>query len=104
MPTTRIFVCNNKREEPISCGLRRDASAAADHLKSRLSDCTVAGVEVYKSRCLGHCPQGPVLAVMPGNNWYTYQDESDLDEIVSEHLENGRPVERLSLNRKTPST
>jgi (2Fe-2S) ferredoxin len=29
--------------------------------------------------------------------WYTYVDESDLDEIIEEHLKNGRVVERLKI-------
>ncbi|HSM21300.1 MAG TPA: (2Fe-2S) ferredoxin domain-containing protein, partial [Rubrivivax sp.] len=29
--------------------------------------------------------------------WYTYVDKSDIDEIVDQHLKQGRVVERLLL-------
>lgn len=103
MPTPRIFVCNNKRERPLSCGLRTNARSLTDHLKNRLQQSeSAADYEVIHSRCLGRCPQGPVLGIIPENAWYTYADENDIDEIVTEHLEQGRRVERLSLRRPAP--
>ena len=30
--------------------------------------------------------------------WYTYVDQDDIDEIISEHLVNGRVVERLKVD------
>ncbi|MDQ3268070.1 MAG: (2Fe-2S) ferredoxin domain-containing protein, partial [Pseudomonadota bacterium] len=41
--------------------------------------------------------EGPVLVIYPEGVWYTYMDESDLDEIIVEHLQNGRVVERLKI-------
>jgi (2Fe-2S) ferredoxin len=38
-----------------------------------------------------------VIVVYPEATWYTYVDREDLDEILSEHLMNGRVVERLLL-------
>jgi len=35
------------------------------------------------------------MVVYPDDVWYTYVDKEDLDEIFSEHLQNGRVVERL---------
>jgi (2Fe-2S) ferredoxin len=35
--------------------------------------------------------------VYPEAVWYTYVDREDIDEIVREHLVNGRVVERLKL-------
>ncbi|MFO0006069.1 MAG: (2Fe-2S) ferredoxin domain-containing protein, partial [bacterium] len=29
--------------------------------------------------------------------WYTYVDESDIDEIIDSHLVRGRPVDRLRI-------
>ncbi|MDH6576657.1 hypothetical protein [Kitasatospora sp. MAP5-34] len=103
--TKRIFVCNNKRVTPTSCGLRLDASGAADQLTELLAERADTGTEyqVIKSKCLGRCQLGPVLGVFPDNAWYTYEDREDLGEIVSEHLENGRPVERLAIRRNTRS-
>ena len=38
-----------------------------------------------------------MAVVYPEGVWYTYVDASDIDEIVSSHLQNGRVVERLQL-------
>jgi (2Fe-2S) ferredoxin len=38
-----------------------------------------------------------VVVVYPEGVWYTYVDELDVDEIVDEHLQHGRIVERLRL-------
>jgi (2Fe-2S) ferredoxin len=35
--------------------------------------------------------------VYPEGVWYTYVDRDDIDEIVSEHLQNGRVVSRLRI-------
>jgi (2Fe-2S) ferredoxin len=32
-------------------------------------------VQVIKTGCTDHCKRGPVLAVMPGNEWYFEVDE-----------------------------
>jgi (2Fe-2S) ferredoxin len=35
--------------------------------------------------------------VYPEGTWYTYVDQADIDEILREHLQHGRVVERLKL-------
>jgi (2Fe-2S) ferredoxin len=55
------------------------------------------GVRVNTSGCLDRCEEGPVVVVYPDAVWYTYVDNEDLDEIVDEHLVNGRVVERLKI-------
>jgi (2Fe-2S) ferredoxin len=37
------------------------------------------------------------MVVYPEEVWYTYVDREDIDEIVSEHLQNGRVVDRLKI-------
>ncbi len=49
--------------------------------------------------CLNRCELGPVLVVYPEAVWYTFVDEQDIDEIIESHLVNGKPVERLMLDR-----
>jgi (2Fe-2S) ferredoxin len=36
-----------------------------------------------------------VAVVYPEGVWYTYVDQSDIDEIVESHLQNGQVVQRL---------
>jgi (2Fe-2S) ferredoxin len=38
-----------------------------------------------------------VMVVYPDGVWYTYVDREDIDEIIEEHLVNGRVVERLRI-------
>ncbi len=52
---------------------------------------------INKASCMGRCGEGPVIAIYPDNVWYTYVDREDIDEIIDEHLLNGREVERLKL-------
>jgi (2Fe-2S) ferredoxin len=35
--------------------------------------------------------------VYPEGVWYTYVDREDIDEIIEEHLLNGRVVKRLQI-------
>jgi (2Fe-2S) ferredoxin len=38
-----------------------------------------------------------VVVVYPDEVWYSYVDQEDVDEIIEEHLLNGREVARLKL-------
>ena len=70
------------------------------YAKKRVKQLGLSGpgaVRVNKSGCLDRCELGPVAVVYPDNVWYTYVDESDIDEIVESHLRDGKPVERLRL-------
>lgn len=95
-----VFFCLNQRDKgEASCG-DHDAKAAFDHCKQRVREAGVAGpggVRVNKSGCLDRCAGGPVAVVYPDGVWYTYVDQQDIDEIVDEHLLQGRVVERLLL-------
>ena len=55
------------------------------------------GVRVNRAGCLDRCAGGPVLVVYPEAVWYSYVDQSDIDEIVDSHLIGGKVVVRLLL-------
>jgi (2Fe-2S) ferredoxin len=46
---------------------------------------------------LDRCAGGPVAVVYPEGVWYSFVDNSDIDEIVQSHLRDGQVVERLVL-------
>ncbi len=54
--------------------------------------------------CLGLCKHGPNAVVYDGTNpkgtWYLGLDESDVPEVVDEHLGRGTPVSRLAAERR----
>ena len=46
---------------------------------------------------MDRCSEGPLLVIYPEEVWYTFIDEEDIDEIIAEHLQHGRIVERLQI-------
>ena len=54
-------------------------------------------IRINSAGCMDRCDNGPVLVVYPDGVWYTFVDKSDIDEIIEEHLKNGRVVERLKI-------
>jgi len=95
-----IFFCLNQRDNgQSSCG-DHAAQAAFDHCKKQVKAAGLTGpgqVRVNKAGCLDRCAGGPVAVVYPEATWYTFVDNSDIDEIVESHLKNGQVVERLVL-------
>lgn len=76
-------------------------------VKSELQDQLKANgldkeVMVVETGCIGSCDLGPVLIVYPEGTFYCSVKAADVQEIVSEHILKGRPVERLMY--KVPAT
>ena len=93
-----IFFCLNQRDNGENACAQHGAQAGFDHCKARVKAERLAGVgavRVNKAGCLDRCAAGPVAVVYPEGVWYSYVDQSDIDEIVESHLKNGQPVERL---------
>jgi len=95
-----VFICMNERDESASrpsClneGSKKLKSAFKDAIKE-------AGlkhsVRANEAGCLDQCEHAPVVVVYPEAVWYGFVTAADAEEIVSEHLVGGRPVERLRL-------
>ena len=95
-----VFFCTNLREDGSQCCQQADAEAMRDYAKRRIKKLKMAGpggIRINKSGCLDRCAEGPVVVVYPEGVWYTYVDQEDVDEIIDEHLLNGRVVERLRI-------
>lgn len=93
-----IFFCLNERDKSQACCAQHNAQAAFDHCKQRVKALGLAGpgqVRVNKAGCLDRCSAGPVAVVYPEGVWYTYVDQTDIDEIIERHLRDGQVVERL---------
>ena len=94
-----IFFCTNVRNQGIYCQ-NHNTAAMRDYAKQRVKALGLSGkgkVRVNASGCLDRCREGPVAVVYPEGVWYTYAGREDIDEIIDEHLVNGRVVERLRL-------
>jgi (2Fe-2S) ferredoxin len=95
-----VFFCTNLRMDGTVCCQRYDAQAMRDYVKQRSKELGLAGpggVRINTAGCMDRCAEGPVLVIYPEAVWYTYLDREDLDEIITEHLCNGRVVQRLLL-------
>ena len=98
-----VFFCTNQHDDGRqSCG-DCGARAARDYVKKRCKELGIHGpgrVRINSAGCLDRCEQGPVIVIYPDETWYTYVDHEDLDEIIEQHLQQGRRVERLLLERQ----
>ena len=97
-----VFFCLNKREAPENCCACHGAEKMQEYAKKRVKALKLSGegkVRINKAGCLDRCELGPTLVVYPEGVWYTYVDESDIDEIVDSHLANGKIVERLLIDQ-----
>lgn len=54
-------------------------------------------VRPNKAYCLDQCAKGVAMVVYPDGVWYGGVTPGDVDEIIEEHVENGRVVERLRI-------
>lgn len=95
-----LFFCTNQRTDGSACCQNYNAQAMRDYAKKRSKELGIAGpggVRVNTAGCLDRCTEGPVCVVYPEGVWYTWVDREDIDEIIEEHLRNGRVVERLRI-------
>ena len=95
-----VFFCCNQREPGAECCNNHGAATLRDYAKGRVKELKLSGqgkVRVNMAGCLDRCDEGPILVIYPEEVWYHYVDREDIDEIIDEHLKNGRVVERLRI-------
>ena len=95
-----VFFCTNRRDNGEQCCAASGSEALRAYAKRRVKELGLDGagkVRVNAAGCLDRCELGPVVVVYPEGVWYGVIDESDVEEIVTEHLVGGRPVVRLKL-------
>ena len=96
-----VFFCTNQRAPgERTCCADKNAIALRDYARNSVKALGLNGegkIRVNNAGCLDRCELGPCMVVYPETVWYSYTDKEDIDEIVSEHLQQGRVVERLKL-------
>lgn len=96
-----VFFCTNQRTDGSACCNNHNAQKARDYVKNKVKELGMSNqqdnIRVNSAGCMSRCDEGPVIVVYPEGIWYTYIDESDLDEIIEVHLRQGRIVERLKI-------
>lgn len=91
--SAHVLVCKHK-----TC-LKQGGKASLKALKRSLKERELRGqVMITKINCLDQCGRGPVIVVYPDGVWYGSVDEEMAREIVTEHLEEGRVVEKRVLH------
>lgn len=95
-----VFFCINERENGEQCCSQMNSLAMRNYAKQRCKALNIYGqgrTRINTAGCLDRCAEGPVMVVYPEAVWYTFVDESDIEEIIQEHLIHGRIVERLKI-------
>lgn len=95
-----VFFCTNQRNDGKQCCQDFAAQQARDYVKKKCKESGIHGpdqVRINSAGCLDRCSEGPVLVIYPEETWYTFVDNEDLDEIIEQHLKNGKVVERLKI-------
>ena len=105
-----VFVCPGgdctKRGAPDTSG-EKNTSTRQEIRKAFRCELRPEGllgeVRIDTVNCLGLCKHGPNVVVYDGvgpeGTWYLGLGESDVPEVVEQHLRRGEPVERLEADR-----
>jgi NADH:ubiquinone oxidoreductase subunit F (NADH-binding)/(2Fe-2S) ferredoxin/Pyruvate/2-oxoacid:ferredoxin oxidoreductase delta subunit len=87
------------------CGGTGCESSQADKIYKNLRASAEAhGVgescQIVKTGCFGFCEKGPIVKVLPEENFYVEVKPEDAEEIISEQIVKGRRVDRLQYKEK----
>lgn len=80
-----MFICTNQKSNNKQCCADNNACEMVEYAKQKAKDLGLtkeSKFRVSSSGCMGRCAEGPVLAVYPSGNWYTYQNRDDIDKIL----------------------
>lgn len=101
-----VFFCTNQRANGENCCANHRAAELHAYAKKKVAALGLNGagrIRMNKAGCLDRCELGPILVIYPDETWYTFMDESDIDEIIDSHLIKGQRVERLLVDSQPPS-
>jgi len=89
-PNTYFSVCGGT-----GC-IANNSNGVLAALKEELDKAGITDVEVKNTGCPGFCEQGPLVSIIPQGWLYTKVKVDDVPEIVSESIQNGNVVKRLT--------
>ena len=102
MPRRWAFVCLNERDAAHHRGscAGRGAAAVFDALREESGRQGLTDVKVVAAGCLEACMVGPVVYVAPDDVWYGGVTVDDVEQLTTEHLDGGEPIELLRIGRE----
>ena len=94
-----IFCCTNQRESghKRGCCASKNADDLRDYMKPKVKELGIRKTRVNNAGCLDRCELGPCMVIYPEGVWYSCKTREDVDEVIREHVQGGRVVERLKL-------
>jgi (2Fe-2S) ferredoxin len=95
-----IFICTNQRKdgERKSCGESCGMELVKAFKKSLKDNGLKGTMRAQRAGCLDACEFGPSVVVYPEGVFYGGVQLSDVEEIVTGHLIQDHPVERLIID------
>ena len=99
-PKYHIFVCTSSRINGQQKGYCHSKGGVDLVMKfmEEIEERELGGeVFVNNTGCFGICEQGPIVVVYPDNVWYKAVTIADVETIMEEHIEGGRPVAALEI-------
>ena len=92
-----VYACQQEKPGSAPCCAARGSAAVLDALRKELAAKQLVDVvQITTAGSLGLCERGPNMVVYPDGVWYSGVKVEDVPEIVREHFQNGRVVERLA--------
>jgi len=91
LPQRHVFVCNQGK----SCAKVGSAEVYAKFRALLKESGLKPGTMVTGCGSIGFCDRGVAVAIYPEQVWYSRVTAADVEEIWSEHVLEGRVVERL---------
>ncbi|HEY0057068.1 MAG TPA: (2Fe-2S) ferredoxin domain-containing protein [Pedobacter sp.] len=95
-----VFICTNQRPAGarISCGETYGLELVAAFKKLIKDRGLNTQIRAQRTGCLEACEAGPSVVIYPEGIFYSRVQLSDVEEIVTSHLEHNNPVDRLIMN------
>lgn len=94
-----LFICTQQKPEGVTCCPGSGSLAVLEALNREVRAHGLDDdVQLTTCGCMGLCDEGPVMVVYPAGVWYRKVQAADVPEIVTSHLRDGRPVERMVWN------
>ena len=81
-----IFVCINDKEEGECCA-KKNSEKILRILRDHVNQNGLMGVyNITKTKCLGHCNEGPTIAIYPEGYIFKKVSLEDTEKIIKEFL------------------